>query len=85
MSTWSVYIIKCDDDSLYTGISTDVERRFREHLMQKGAKYFRSRQPRQLVFVETGHDRVSASRREALIKKMKRTEKLDFISASRSS
>ncbi|WP_026147267.1 GIY-YIG nuclease family protein [Methylomonas sp. MK1] len=79
MSNWSVYIIQCDDGSLYTGISTDVERRFHQHLMQKGAKYFRSRQPRQLVFVEAGHDRVSASRKEALIKQMKRSEKLELI------
>ncbi|MDT4291187.1 GIY-YIG nuclease family protein [Methylomonas sp. MO1] len=79
MSNWSVYIIQCDDGSLYTGISIDVERRFHQHLMQKGAKYFRSRQPRQLVFVEAGHDRVSASRKEALIKQMKRSEKLELI------
>jgi len=79
VSNWSVYIIQCDDGSLYTGISTDVERRFHQHLMQKGAKYFRSRQPRQLVFVEAGHDRVSASRKEALIKQMKRSEKLELI------
>ncbi|MBD9360837.1 GIY-YIG nuclease family protein [Methylomonas fluvii] len=79
MSNWSVYIIQCDDGSLYTGISTNVDRRFRQHLMQKGAKYFRSRQPRQVVFVEAGHDRVSASRREVIIKKMKRTEKLHLI------
>ncbi|MCQ8118714.1 GIY-YIG nuclease family protein [Methylomonas rosea] len=82
MLNWSVYIIQCDDGSLYTGISTDVERRFHQHLMQKGAKYFRSRRPRQLVFVEAGHDRVSASRKEALIKQMNRNEKLDLIATN---
>lgn len=81
MMAWSVYIIQCDDGSLYTGISTDVQRRFQQHVARQGAKYFRSRRPSQLVFVETSHDRVSASRREAQIKKMKRNEKLQLIAA----
>jgi len=68
-------MILCSDSSLYTGISTDVDRRFRQHASQKGAKYFRSRQPERIVFVEDGHSRVSASRREAAIKKMKREDK----------
>jgi putative endonuclease len=78
---WSVYIILCSDGSLYTGISTDVERRFRQHLKRQGAKYFRCRQPTKLVFVESGHDRVSASRREAVIKNMKRSQKMQLIAA----
>jgi len=77
--TWSVYIIVCDDGSFYTGISTDVTRRFHEHQQGKGAKYFRSRRPSRLVFVESGHCRGSAAQREAAIKKMKRRDKARLI------
>ncbi|MGZ4959358.1 MAG: GIY-YIG nuclease family protein [Methylomonas sp.] len=76
---WSVYMILCSDSSLYTGITTDVDRRFREHASQKGAKYFRRCRPESMVFVEGGHTRASASRREALIKKMNREDKLQLI------
>lgn len=68
--SWMVYIILCSDDSLYTGITTDVRRRFFEHTNGTGAKYFRGRSPQSLVYLESGHDRGSASRREAEIKKM---------------
>lgn len=76
---WSVYIILCSDDSLYTGIALDVDKRFRQHADQKGAKYFRTCRPERIVFVEAEHNRCSASRREAEIKKMKRAEKLQMI------
>lgn len=72
---WYVYMIQCSDDSLYTGISTDVARRFEQHQQGKGAKYFRGRQALQLVYVEGGHDRRSASRREQAIKKLSKTAK----------
>lgn len=72
---WFVYIIHCSDDTFYTGISTDVQRRFKEHAEQRGAKYFRARRPVQLIYLERGHQRSSASRREAQIKKMSRAEK----------
>lgn len=74
-STWSVYIILCSDNSLYTGITTDTARRFQQHLAGRGAKYFRGRQPLQVVYLENGHSRSSASRREAEIKSMHRTDK----------
>ena len=74
---WSVYMIRASDHSLYTGISTDVERRFAQHQSGAGAKYFHAgRRPEQVVFREAGHDRSSASRREAAIKKLPRSEKL---------
>lgn len=76
---WSVYMLLCSDSSLYTGITTDVDRRFRQHATQKGAKYFRSCLPKRVVFLEEGHTRASASQREAAIKKMKRDEKLQLI------
>ncbi len=77
---WYVYIIRASDDSLYTGITTDVRRRFNEHLSpEKGARYFRGRQPLEVVYCETHPDRGSAQRREAEIKKLTRTSKLDLI------
>lgn len=78
---WQVYIILCTDNSLYTGITIDVARRFNQHADRQGAKYFRGRQPRQLVYVETGHDRSSASKREIVIKKLPRLEKLQLLAS----
>lgn len=81
-STWSLYIIEASDGSLYTGIATDVERRFEEHLnCHKGAKYFNGRNPVSVVYREDGHTRSSASKREAEIKKLSRQEK-KFLIAS---
>ncbi len=81
---WSVYIILCTDGSLYTGISTDVERRFRQHQAGKGAKYFRGRQPLAIAYREEGYTRTSAGRRENTIKKLSRTEKQSLISSCES-
>ena len=76
---WQVYIIRCTDCSLYTGITTDIGRRLQQHACGRGAKYFRGRLPQELVYLEEGHDRSSAARREAAIKKMTRTEKETLI------
>ena len=76
---WQFYIIRRTDDSLYTGISIDAVRRFNQHGDKLDAKYFRGRQPKQLVYVETGHDRSSASKREIVIKKLHRSEKLQLL------
>jgi putative endonuclease len=78
---WQVYIILCSDESLYTGITTDVERRFAQHLAGTGAKYFRGRSPCCLVYLELGHDRSSASRREAEIKGLRSLEKRRLLAA----
>lgn len=81
---WTVYMIRCDDGSLYTGVSTDVERRFREHRQQtRGARFFNGRSPLEVVYREAGHSRSSACRREAAIKKLSRVEKLRLIGAVR--
>jgi putative endonuclease len=73
---WLVYIIGCDDGRFYTGITTDVARRWREHAgLPQGAKFFRGRKPAQLLYVEDGHDRSSALRREAAIKRLPRKDK----------
>jgi putative endonuclease len=80
---WQVYIVLCTDDSLYTGISTDVERRLRQHDGQRrGARYFRGRRPERLVYLESGHTRSSASRREAAIKKLNRLQKCRLIASA---
>jgi putative endonuclease len=79
---WCVYILLCTDNSLYTGISNNVGARMLQHANERGAKYFRGRKPRRVVYLETGHTRSSASRREAQIKKMRRAQK-DRLIASR--
>lgn len=79
-TNWTVYMIRCDDGSLYTGVSTDVERRFREHRDRtRGAKFFGGRKPLEVVYREGGHSRSSAARREAAIKKLGREEKLGLV------
>jgi len=79
--TWFVYIIHCTDDSLYTGITTDVNRRYKQHSLKQGAKYFFGRKPKELVYQETGHDRSSATKREIMIKKLSRVDKLLLIAS----
>lgn len=79
-----VYIVKCSDNTLYTGIATELERRIQEHNdSDKGAKYTRVRRPVSLVYSEEYPDRSSASKREYEIKKkMSRIEKLKLIESS---
>jgi len=76
-----VYMVQCADNTLYTGIATELERRVKEHNeSDKGAKYTRVRRPVSLVYSESYPDRSSASKREYEIKKkMKRAEKLKLI------
>ena len=82
-ANWSLYIIEANDASLYTGISTDVERRFEEHRSgARGARYFNGREPRRILYREDGHSRASASRREAEIKKMSRSAKQQLIASA---
>lgn len=76
---WQVYIILCSDDTLYTGITTDVPRRFIQHASGVGAKYFRGRRPLRVVYQEDGHTRSSASRREVAIKALARSDKLALV------
>ena len=76
---WQVYIVLCSDDTLYTGITTDIERRLRQHREGKGAKYFRGRKPERLLYLEPGYDRSSASKRELQIKALRRSEKQELI------
>ena len=79
---WQVYIILCTDNSLYTGITTDIERRLAQHGSARGAKYFRGRRPRRVVYLEGGHTRSTASKREAAIKKLPRADKDRLIDST---
>ena len=79
---WYVYIVRCGDDSLNTGIARDLEERIATHNSGAGARYTRSRLPVSLVYHEAAVDRSSALRREHTIKQLARTEKLELIAST---
>lgn len=81
---WQVYILRCADGSLYTGIARDLGRRLAEHNGKSaaGASYTRARRPVRLVYSEGAASRSAASRREYEIKQLTRAEKLQLIMAS---
>ncbi len=89
IAVWFVYIIQTTTGILYTGIATDVERRFTEHcatyhgqpksLVKKGAKFFRGHQPERVVYKEAVNSRSEATKRELAIKKMSRAAKLKLL------
>ena len=76
---WYLYILRCKDGSLYTGITTDVEKRLEAHRNGKGAKYTRGRGPLELVYKEECGGHSDALRREAEIKRLPREDKLKLI------
>ena len=76
---WQVYILKCKDGSLYTGIAINLTERIATHNQGTGAKYTRGRLPVELVYSETAADRSTASKREAAIKKLSRSAKMVLI------
>ncbi len=76
-----VYLIECSDGSLYTGITTNVERRFSEHKNKAGGHYTSSKKVVKVVYTEQHPDRSSASKRESEIKSWRRAKKLDLINA----
>ena len=73
--TWFVYMIRCSDNSLYTGITTDVGRRFQAHSQGKGAKYLKYKRPLALVFEQSIGDRSLASKVEYAIKQLPKQKK----------
>ncbi len=77
--TWYVYMLRCADGTLYTGVTTDVERRVKEHNGEggkaKGAKYTKARRPVELVYKEEVEGRGTAQQREATLRRLSRTEK----------
>lgn len=79
MPRWYMYILRCGDGTLYTGIATDVARRLREHQRGIGAKYTRGRGPIRLAFSEKHPDRSTASKRENQLHRWSRKQKMALI------
>ena len=77
-----VYIIKCKDDSLYTGWTNNLEKRFKDHCNGKGAKYTRGRGPLELVYYEEYEDKKEAMKREYQLKQLSREKKIKLISTN---
>ena len=78
-SNWNVYIVRCSDGSLYTGIARDVEARVSQHNSGAGARYTRSRLPVKLVYREPAADRSAALKREYAIKRLSAKDKRRLI------
>lgn len=78
---WYLYILRCGDGTLYTGITTDVEKRFEAHQSGKGAKYTRGRGPLELVYRETCGTHSDALKREIEIKRLPREQKQALITS----
>ena len=76
---WTVYIVRSELGTLYTGITLDLERRLAEHGTARGAKFFRTARPEKVVYREIQPDRSAATSREAEIKRMTRAQKLQLI------
>ena len=76
--SWYVYMLRCGDGTLYTGITDDVQRRLETHRSGKGAKYTRGRGPLELAYTEKLPDKSAALKREIAIKKLSRREKLEL-------
>lgn len=83
MKQWCVYILRCGDGTLYTGITNDLPRRLAAHRAGKGAKYTRGRGPLTPVYREDCADHSTALRRELAIKSLSRPKKLELIANSR--
>lgn len=79
MKNWCVYMLRCSDDSLYTGATTDLKRRVDEHRSGGGSKYVRSKLPADPVYVELGHDQSSALSREYEIKSLPKQKKESLV------
>ena len=78
-NNWYLYMLRCGDGTLYTGITTDVQRRLEAHRAGKGAKYTRGRQPLELVYTEECGHHSAALKREIAVKKLSRQEKETMI------
>ena len=79
MADWTVYILRCADDTLYTGIARDADARADAHNAGRGAKYTRSRRPVHIAYREPATARSAASRREWAIKRLSRAQKLALL------
>lgn len=82
---WTVYILKCGDGTLYTGVTNDIARRLDAHARGTGAKYTKGRGPLKLLYAEPHDSKGSALRREAAIKALRRPEKMKLASKAKAS
>ncbi|MBI5732881.1 GIY-YIG nuclease family protein [Candidatus Jorgensenbacteria bacterium] len=78
-----IYILKCEDGSLYTGITNDLERRFKEHQNKIGGRYTSSHRPEKIVYTETSKTRSNALKCEAQIKSWPRKKKMVLINTTK--
>ncbi len=78
-TTWVLYLLECENGSYYAGITTDLERRFAEHVFGIGARYTRANPPLRVIAIKTFPDRSSASRAEAALKKLPRSAKRGYF------
>jgi putative endonuclease len=84
ITEFSLYIVRCADGALYTGIATDVDKRLAEHASGvRGAKFLRGRGPLEVVFAEAVGDRASALRLEHRVKRLTRAQKLELVRGER--
>jgi putative endonuclease len=79
MKPWYFYVLSCRDNSLYCGVTTDVERRVQQHNLKKGAKYTRSRVPVKLLYYREIENRSKAQKMESAFKKLSRPKKLEKL------
>lgn len=84
MASWTVYILRCADGSLYTGITNDLASRVERHNSGKGARYTRSRRPVTVVWKRRAKDKSSALKREHALKQLTRAQKLSLLTPSAS-
>jgi putative endonuclease len=77
---WYVYVLECGDGTLYTGVTTNLDRRFEEHKNGIGSKYTKSKKAKKIIYFENCSSRSEAGKRETAIKHMTRKEKLSLIS-----
>lgn len=80
-NTWHCYLLQCADNTFYTGITNNLQKRIAAHNLGTASKYTRGRLPVQIVYSETHANRSSASKREAQIKRFSRAKKLDLITS----
>lgn len=81
--SWIVYILLCEDGTLYTGITNDIKKRLQAHLKGKGARYTKSHIPKEIVYQESFVNRSHASKRESQIKALKKNQKQELINEHR--
>jgi putative endonuclease len=79
--SWFVYILLCNDGTLYTGIARDVQERFLKHQSGKGARYTRARGAKEIIFFQKFPNRSEAARRESQIKKLNRVQKIKLATS----